>query len=182
MCIVWYSDGDDVAPASGDEDMDEDKEFDEVDSAAHCNTRHCSTRHCNTLQHTATFATRCNTLPHTATHCNTKECDTRHCNTLQHTTLQHIATHCNTLQHTTLQHTAAHCNTRHCNTRHCNTRQAAMKIWMKTRSVTRQTHCRTRPATHGNILQHTATYDTAAHCNTLQHSQTPKNTTQVQKI
>jgi len=83
-----------------------------------------ATTPCNTyppLQHTATHATHCNTLQHTATHCSTLQHTATHCNTLQH-----IATHCNTLQHTsthcnTLQHTATHCNTLQHTATHCNT-------------------------------------------------------------
>ena len=65
---------------------------------------------CNARQQTATHATHCNTLQHTATHCNTLQHTAAHCNTLQHT-----ATHCNTLQHT-----ATHCSTlRHAATHFC---------------------------------------------------------------
>jgi len=112
-----------------------------------------NTMHGNTLQHTATSATHCNILQHTATRCNTLQ----HTELLLHdrlvqmtflilmsagiyvfnNALQHIATNCNTLQDTA---------------RHCNTLLDTIKHCIKLQHTAR--YC--------NTLQHTAT-----HCNTL---------------
>ena len=51
-------------------------------------TRRHTATHCNALQHTATFATRCNTE---ACH----EHQTPICQATHRNTLQHTATHCN---------------------------------------------------------------------------------------
>ena len=89
-------------------------------TATHCNTLQHTAKRCNTLQHThhllkppastarshrhkmyncllvpsASTATHCNILQHTAAHCNALQNTATHCKTLQNTA-KHCYTHCN---------------------------------------------------------------------------------------
>jgi len=133
--------------------------------SAPCRHTHCNT-HCNTRQHT---------LQHTTLHRHAGSHTAAHCSTLQHTATHCIA-RCNTntpnghggAQTHILQHTATHCNTLQHSTTRTAIRITEQPRWERANTLQQQHTKRRRqctgpyPATHHNMLQHTAPH-TATH-------------------
>ena len=136
--------------------------------ASRCNTVPHSATQCNTLQHPATpcIATHGNTLQHTAT-----LCTATHCNTLQHT-----ATHCNTLQHTATQYACAISRAYLSVVKDARSAYHFLTIkdsWSSWHTTDSKETSQKRPT---NMKRDPWLHHTAPRCKTLQHTATHCNT------